>query len=86
MCDHNLSQNYDFYNDLLHINCAKKVFSWSRNKDPFLNLGFTYALPVSCIPYGSLTESKARTHLKSVISEMQKRKMKVAGKLTAISM
>lgn len=39
-----------------------------------------YAVPVSCIPYGSLTESKARTHIKSIITEMQKRKMKVAGK------
>lgn len=44
-----------------------------RNKKP-------YALPVSCIPYGSLTESKARTHIKCIITEMQKRKMKVAGK------
>lgn len=49
-----------------------------RNKKP-------YALPVSCIPYGSLTESKARTHIKSIITEMQKRKMKVAGKLNIFS-
>lgn len=42
-----------------------------------------YALPVSCIPYRSLTESKARAHIKSIITEMQKRKMKVAGKLNA---
>lgn len=42
-----------------------------------------YALPVSCIPYCSLTESKARTHIKSIIAEMQKRKMKLAGKLNA---
>jgi hypothetical protein len=45
-----------------------------RNKKP-------YALPVSCIPYHSLTESRARTHIKAIITEMQKRKMKVAGKL-----
>lgn len=49
-----------------------------RNKKP-------YALPVSCIPYGSLTESMARTHIKTVITEMQKRKMKVAGKLNLCS-
>ena len=30
--------------------------------------------------YGSLTESMARTHLKNIITEMQKRKMKVVGK------
>lgn len=45
-----------------------------RNKKP-------YALPVSCIPYGSLTESKARNHIKTIIAEMHKRNMKVAGKL-----
>ncbi len=49
-----------------------------RNKKP-------YALPVSCIPYGSLSESKARTHLKSITTEMRKRKMKVAGKLNVES-
>ena len=43
-----------------------------RNKKP-------YAIPVSCIPYGSLTESKARTHINHVATEMQRRKMKVAG-------
>lgn len=48
-----------------------------RNKKP-------YALPVSCIPYGSLTESKARTHIKTIITEMHRRKMKVAGKVTAM--
>ena len=45
-----------------------------RNKKP-------YALPVSCIPYGSLTESRARMHIKAIITEMHKHKMKVAGKL-----
>lgn len=44
-----------------------------RNKKP-------YALPVSCIPYGRLTESKARVHIKTIITEMHKRNMKVAGK------
>lgn len=45
-----------------------------RNKKP-------YALPVSCILYGSLTETMARTHIKSIITEMKKRNMIVAGKL-----
>ena len=44
-----------------------------RNQKP-------YALPISCIPYHSLTETLTRAHLNEVISEMTKRKMKVAGK------
>ena len=43
-----------------------------RNQKP-------YALPISCIPYRSLTETLTRAHLNEVISEMTKRKMKVAG-------
>ena len=38
-----------------------------------------YAIPVSCIPYDSLTEAKARVHINDVISEMKKRNMQVAG-------
>lgn len=37
-----------------------------RNKKP-------YAIPVSCIPYGSLTESKARIHINSIITEMSEK-------------
>ena len=48
-----------------------------RNKKP-------YAIPVSCLPYGSLTNSKARTHINHVITEMQKRKMKIAGKVNIL--
>ena len=39
-----------------------------------------YALPVSCIPYAGLTETKARQHINWVVSEMTKRNMKIAGK------
>jgi len=40
-----------------------------------------YALPVSCIPYAGLTDTKARRHINDVIMEMTRRHMKVAGKL-----
>ena len=43
-----------------------------RNRKP-------YALPISCIPYHGLTESKARAHINCVITQMKKRNMKVAG-------
>lgn len=43
-----------------------------RNQKP-------YALPLCCIPYSSLTEARTRAHLNEVVSEMNKRKMKVAG-------
>ena len=43
-----------------------------RNKKP-------YALPISCLPYHSLTEIQARSHIKEVMSEMRKRDMKIAG-------
>lgn len=46
-----------------------------RNKKP-------YALPVSCIPYASITEKKARQHINQVLVEMKKRNMKVAGKFS----
>ena len=39
-----------------------------------------YALPVSCIPYAGLTETKARQHINWVVSEMTKRYMKISGK------
>ena len=45
-----------------------------RNRKP-------YALPVSCIPYAGLTDTKARRHINDVIMEMTRRHMKVAGKL-----
>lgn len=38
-----------------------------------------YALPVQCIPYASLTDKECRKLMDVVISEMKKRKMKVAG-------
>lgn len=38
-----------------------------------------YALPVSCIPYRSLTISQARTFINNIIMEMTKRNMKIAG-------
>lgn len=44
-----------------------------RNKKP-------YALPVQCLPYKGITDAKARLLANEVISEMTKRKMKVAGK------
>ena len=43
-----------------------------RNQKP-------YALPISCIPYDSLSESKARVHVNNVVAEMEKRNMKVTG-------
>ena len=43
-----------------------------RNQKP-------YALPLCCIPYSSLTEVQTRVHLNNVISEMNKRNMKIAG-------
>ena len=45
-----------------------------RNKKP-------YALPISCFPYHSLTEMKARAHINGVVSEMKKRNMKISGGL-----
>ena len=44
-----------------------------RNRKP-------YALPICCMPYASLNEAQARTHINMVIEEMAKRNMKVAGK------
>ena len=38
-----------------------------------------YALPVQCVPYKGLSDSKVRDLANSVIQEMVKRKMKVAG-------
>ena len=38
-----------------------------------------YALPLCCMPYAGLTESKARSHISSVIAETLKRGIKVEG-------
>ena len=38
-----------------------------------------YAIPVQCMPYQGLTDSKVRDLANSIISEMAKRKMNVAG-------
>ena len=38
-----------------------------------------YALPVQCVPYKGLSDSKVRELANNVIQEMVKRKMKVAG-------
>ena len=46
-----------------------------RNQKP-------YALPISCIPYASLSEGKARTVISEIVKEMCKRGMKVAGMCT----
>jgi hypothetical protein len=43
-----------------------------RNRKP-------YALPIYCIPYRSLTEAQARTHINNVISAMKKKNMNIAG-------
>ena len=39
-----------------------------------------YALPIQCIPYKGLSDAKVRDLVNKIISEMVKRKMKVAGK------
>ena len=39
-----------------------------------------HVLPLCCLSYSSLTEVQTRAHLNKVVSEMNKRKMKVAGK------
>ena len=49
------------------------INSEDRRKKP-------YALPVQCIPYKGLTDAKIRQLANSIISEMVKRKMNVAGK------
>lgn len=49
-----------------------------RNRKP-------YALPICCIPYVGLSESKARSHITSVVEEMCKRRMKVEGNCKIIS-
>jgi hypothetical protein len=38
-----------------------------------------YAIPIQCIPYTSLTVAQLRVLLNKVITEMHKRKMKIAG-------
>ena len=38
-----------------------------------------YAIPVQCIPYKSLSDSKVRELANQIIHEMTNRKMKVAG-------
>ena len=49
------------------------ISSSQRKKKP-------YAVPISCIPYKGLSESKARSHINSVIDAMEQRNMKVAGR------
>lgn len=41
-----------------------------------------YALPVQCIPYTSLKHSTCRGFVHNLVSEMHKRRMKVAGTFT----
>ena len=48
------------------------ISPFERNQKP-------YALTLCCIPYRSLTEVHTRAHLNDVISEMNKRNMKIAG-------
>ena len=43
-----------------------------RNKKP-------YALPIQCLPYKGLSDSKVRELANHIITEMVQRKMKVAG-------
>lgn len=38
-----------------------------------------YALPVQCVPYKSLTDSKVRCLANEIVNEMKKRKMNVTG-------
>ena len=38
-----------------------------------------YSLPVQCVPYKALTDSKIRYLANKIVSEMKKRKMNVAG-------
>ena len=45
------------------------ISSSQRNKKP-------YALPISCIPYKGLSESKARSHINSVIEHLKERNMR----------
>lgn len=49
-----------------------------RNKKP-------YAFPVQCIPYKGLKDRQVREITNKVISEMTKRKMKVAGMQSLLS-
>ena len=63
----------DHLSDIIATHVLVTMISPSqRNRKP-------YALPNSCIPYHSLTESKARAHINCVITQMKKRNMKVAG-------
>lgn len=39
-----------------------------------------YTLPISCLPYHSLNTTQTRAHITNVVTKMQKRNMKVAGK------
>ena len=48
------------------------ISSEERRKKP-------YALPVQCVPYKTLTDSKIRSLANEIVSEMKKRKMNVAG-------
>ena len=48
------------------------ISSEERRKKP-------YALPMQCVPYKTLTDSKIRSLANEIVSKMKKRKMNVAG-------
>ena len=50
-----------------------------RNKKP-------YALPIQCLPYKGLSDNKVRELANRIITEMVKRKMKVAGNYRVLLM
>ena len=55
------------------------ISSEERNKKP-------YALPIQCLPYKGLSDNKMRELANLIITEMVKRKMKVAGNDTILLM
>ena len=55
------------------------ISSEERNKKP-------YALPIQCLPYKGLSDNKMRELANHIITEMVKRKMKVAGNDTILLM
>ena len=58
---------------------AFMISSEERNKKP-------YALPIQCLPYKGLSDNKMRELANLIITEMVKRKMKVAGNDTVLLM
>ena len=55
------------------------VSNKERNKKP-------YALPIQCLPYKGLSDNKVRELANRIITEMVKRKMKVAGNYRVLLM